>query len=219
MDTNLLYVVIALCSYMLGSLPTAYLLTLFVKKINIFEVGSGNMGGTNVARAMGLQWGIITGVFDAAKGMLAIYVAQRLAPDHWLTASVIAAVFAVAGHNWSFFGSAIYTIQKKTFQIRGGKGAATAFGTMLMLLPPTPILILLAVAISLALITRYASLSVLVSFSAALIWTSIWSIQNNLSSSYVPYVILIAILIAWRFRENIQRLIEGNERKLGERVS
>jgi acyl phosphate:glycerol-3-phosphate acyltransferase len=219
MDTTILYIVIAVVSYLLGSLPTAYLLTLFVKKVNIFDVGSGNMGGTNVARTMGLGWGIITGLCDVSKGMLAVYVAQRLVPQQWLTASIIAAVFAVCGHNWSFFGSIIYTLQKKSFQIRGGKGAATAFGTMLMLLPPAPLITLLAIAIVLALITRYASLSVLVSFSVALIWTIIWSIENNLSGSYVPYAILIAILIAWRFRENIQRLLAGNERKLGERVS
>lgn len=211
---------IILISYMFGSLPTAYLLTLFIKHINIFEVGSGNMGGTNVARTMGLHWGIITSILDGCKGMAAVAVAEMIIPSHeWrLVAAFIAAIAAVAGHNWSFFATWLYSHYNKTFAIRGGKGAATAFGTMIMLAPFEACVMLLVIGVSLAIITRYASLSVLISFAASLTYTAVWSVENNFIL-YIPYVILLTVLILWRFRENIQRLVTGTERKLGERVA
>lgn len=220
-------VLIIVLGYLIGSFPNAYLVTLLVKKINIFEVGSGNMGGTNVARAIGLQWGIFTTVLDAVKGMLAVVVARLIVPDTsadiTLIASMLGAVSAVAGHNWSFFATFLYWFYNRKFEIHGGKGAATAFGTILVLCPIETSVLLLIVGISIAVITRYASLAVLVSFTVAFLYVLGWAFLNisllpeNLY--YFPYVFILAVLIVWRFRENIQRLMEGNERKLGERVT
>jgi acyl phosphate:glycerol-3-phosphate acyltransferase len=220
-------ILIILMGYLIGSLPNAYLVTLFVKKINIFEVGSGNMGGTNVARTIGLHWGVFTSFLDAVKGMAAVAVARLIVPDaapnDWLLASMVGGIAAVAGHNWSFFATYLFWYYNRKFEIHGGKGAATAFGTMLMLIPWVPNVLLLVVGIGLAIVTRYASLAVLVSFTVALAYTAIWAILSLQQFPeyifYIPYVILIAILIIWRFRENIQRLMAGNERKLGERVT
>ena len=209
---------IGLSSYLIGSLPTAYLIARFIHKVNIFELGSGNMGGTNVARIMGIPWGIVTILIDICKGMMAVYIAQQLLPTHWLSASILAAVVAVAGHNWSLWASGLYQHYVKQFKIIGGKGAATAFGTMVMLLPAPPIILLLITGIGLAVLTRYASLSVLVSFSAGLTWTAVWAIQNVGRSIYMLYIVAIAVLIIWRFRENIKRLLAGTERRLGDRV-
>lgn len=233
---------IVIVSYLIGSLPSAYIVTLLVKRINIFEVGSGNMGGTNVARTLGLGWGIFTALLDVLKGILAVIVAQWLVGDgmqllplfadglspsattgidpDFLVPLIIAGLAAVAGHNWSFFATALYTYYRNEFAIRGGKGAATAFGTMLALLPIIPNIILLAVGITLALLTRFASLSVLLSFSTAFIWTIQWAVFTiNISTVYVTYVVVLSFLILWRFRENIERLGSGTERKLGERVT
>ena len=213
---------IIVISYIFGALPTAYLVTLFIKRINIFEVGSGNMGGTNVARTMGLHWGIVTSILDGCKGMAAVAVATHIVPtgDMSLVAAIVAAGTAVAGHNWSIFATWLFSHYNKTFAIRGGKGAATAFGTMIMLVPIEAWILLLVIGITLAVITRYASLSVLVSFAFALAYTAVWAIENNdISLFYIPYVIMLTILIVWRFRENIQRLATGTERKLGERVA
>lgn len=225
--------IVLVAGYLLGSLPNAYVVTLLVKRINIFEVGSGNMGGTNVARTLGLGWGIFTSVLDACKGILAVLVAQlimglpiQIIPsisgglsEELLIPSAVAAVAAVAGHNWSFFATLLYTYYQKNFAIRGGKGAATAFGSMVAILPLLPNGILLAVGISIAVITRYASLSVLVSFSAAFLWVIAWAIMGDgISNLHIIYVVLLAVLIVWRFRENIEKLATGTERKLGERV-
>ncbi|GAB5493582.1 MAG: glycerol-3-phosphate 1-O-acyltransferase PlsY [Phototrophicaceae bacterium] len=229
---HLLFIIIV--GYLIGSIPNAYFVTLFVKRINIFEVGSGNMGGTNVARTLGLPWGIFTSVLDSLKGILSVVVAQYLMvtpimlvppmatglPEDLLIPSMVAALAAVAGHNWSLFATLLYMYYQKKFEIRGGKGAATAFGTMLVMLPVFPNILLLVVGIAIALATRYASLSVLVCFSVAFLWVIGWAYLNEaVSMYYILYAILLAVLIAWRFRENIERLLAGNERKLGDRVA
>ncbi len=121
-------VLISVVSYVIGSFPTAYLIGR-TKGIDIFKVGSGNMGATNVIRALGFRYGALVWAIDAAKGVLAILLARQLAPDFQTTASVLAAVAAVAGHNWSLLATLL------TGSIRGGKGAATAMGTFLFLAP------------------------------------------------------------------------------------
>ncbi|MEL6406838.1 MAG: glycerol-3-phosphate acyltransferase [Chloroflexota bacterium] len=224
---------IFLLGFLIGSIPNAYLVTLAVKRINIFEVGSGNMGGTNVARTLGLHWGIFTAALDALKGILAVVVAQWFVPatlafsptmatglgEALLIPSIVGAVGAVTGHNWSLFATLLYSYYNDTFEIRGGKGAATAFGSMLMILPLVGPVVLLAVGIPVALITRFASLAVLVSFSVCFIWSIVWALTTDLVSNYyLIYVGLLAILIVWRFRENIERLASGTERRLGDRV-
>ena len=90
---------------------------------------------------------------------------------------------------------------------------------MVAILPLLPNGILLAVGITLAVTTRYASLSVLVSFSAAFLWVIAWAIMGDgISNLHIIYVVLLAVLIIWRFRENIEKLATGTERKLGERL-
>ncbi|MEO1287214.1 MAG: glycerol-3-phosphate acyltransferase [Chloroflexota bacterium] len=224
---------VIIMSYLLGSLPNAYLVTLVVKRINIFEVGSGNMGGTNVARTLGLGWGIFTSVLDSLKGLLAVALSQYLVagtvvlspavatglPQDLLVPSMLASFAAVAGHNWSLFATLLYTYYQGTFEIRGGKGAATAYGSMIALLPFVPNLLLIVVGVIIAYATRYASLSVLVCFSVAFLWVIGWAaLSAEISTLHIGYVIILAVLIVWRFRENIERLLAGNERRLGDRV-
>jgi acyl phosphate:glycerol-3-phosphate acyltransferase len=221
MENSLLLLFIVVTSYLIGSLPTAYLIARVIHKVNIFEIGSGNMGGTNVARVAGLHWGILTVMIDTAKGMFAVYLAQKLMPNYILSSSMLAAVWAVIGHNWSVIASWLYYHYQKEFKIIGGKGAATAFGTIIMLFPASVSLIILIAGIGLAVITRYASLSVLVSFTMALTWAAIWAIRSTGGNAaiYLLYILALAVLILWRFRENIQRLMDGTERRIGERVA
>lgn len=214
-------ILIIIASYFIGSIPTAYLVARYIRQINVFEVGSGNMGGTNVARAMGIHWGILTVALDALKGVGAIYVANTIMPDYPLFSSLVAAVAVISGHNWSLFATWLYTRYMGEFKIRGGKGAATAMGTMLMMSPTAlPVILLFGVAIPLAFIFRYASLAVLTGFAIALTSIAGWSIiNNNEKVIYIPYAVIVAGLIALRFHENIKRLMAGNERRIGERVA
>src|SRR5690606_3237701 len=201
--------VIVIVSYLIGSFPTAFLVAK-LRNINIFEYGSGNMGATNVIRAMGLVWGIIVWFFDSLKAVIAIWIASQIMPENHALATVIAAVCAIAGHNWSLFVALI------TGTIRGGKGAATAFGTLFMIVPFYVIAAMLLVGGFVIALTRYVSLAVLLMFGLAITWMIVLVSQQIISWEYAVYSILLALLIYVRFRENIQRLRAGTERRLGE---
>src|SRR5690606_7641709 len=111
---NILLIVVT--SYLLGSLPTAYLVARY-KRVDIFDVGSGNMGATNVLRAIGLKWGLLVFFLDSAKGIIAVALAWRIMPENRAAAATIAGLVAIVGHNWSLFATMI------TGKLRGGKGA------------------------------------------------------------------------------------------------
>lgn len=220
-DQNILQILlIIVISYLIGSLPTAYLIAR-LRNINIFEVGSGNMGGTNVARAMGTGWGVAVALIDMCKGMAAVLIARMLLPEEQWGATTISAIVAIVGHNWSLFATLFYAaaVRSSRLTIRGGKGAATAFGTMLMIAPAQIILGMFAIFSILLALTRYVSLGVLAAFLLAIIWVLILTAQQLLPVEYVAYALLLALLLAVRFRENIQRLVTGTERRLGERAN
>lgn len=200
---------IAVAGYLLGSIPTAYLVAR-MRGVNIFEVGSGNMGATNVIRVMGIAWGVFVWFFDSLKGIIAILIAVSWLPEHRALATVIAAVAAVTGHNWSIFAAMI------TGKIRGGKGAATAFGTLLMIVPLQVIAVMLLVGGFIIALTRYVSLAVLLMFMLAIIWMLVLFTQRAIPLEYTLYSLILALLILFRFRENIQRLLAGKERRLGD---
>lgn len=210
-------VVLALLfSYMIGAFPTAYVLGR-LKGVNIFSIGSGNMGATNVARTFGLGWGVAVWFWDSTKGILAILLARVFLPeeDIWF-ASVFAGVMAIIGHNWSIWATLL------TGSVRGGKGAATALGTLLMV-APTPAIVAIPFVACLAavLLTRYVSLGVLVLFGTSMPWMYVFSATHPDTVPVWPqfYALLVLALILYRFRDNIHRLLTGTERRLGEKVT
>jgi glycerol-3-phosphate acyltransferase PlsY len=203
-------VLIIVQGYIIGSFPTAYLVAR-TKGVNIFKVGSGNMGANNVARACGLPYGVLVWVWDGLKGIVAVLVARWLLPDHSALASVLGAVAVVAGHNWSFLATLI------TGSIRGGKGAATASGTFILLAPTFLVALTLALAAAIVLLTRYVSLAVLTSVAVAGIAIAVLIGFGLMDPVYSLYL-LVGYMIFVRHRANIYNLLAGKERRLGERV-
>ena len=213
MDTNTVILVIAL-SYVIGSFPTAYIAGR-IKGINIFDYGSGNMGTTNVVRTLGTAWGAIVFVIDIAKGVLAVWVARQIAPAEPLStqasASTISAVAVVAGHNWSVIASLI------SGKVRGGKGAATAGGTWLVVMPAIAIVIPVFIMGVFVIPTRYMSLAVMTAAAVGALIIAVMVFNNQMEPIYLLYT-LVAVMIIGRHHENIKRLLAGKERRLGERV-
>lgn len=203
-------VLISAVSYIIGSFPTAYLLGR-TKGIDIFKVGSGNMGATNVIRALGFRYGALVWAVDALKGVLAILLARQLAPDFETTASVLAAVAAVAGHNWSLLATIL------TGSIRGGKGAATAMGTFLFLAPSLLVALVFSAGMLIVLLTRYVSLGVLSAVAIAGVALVVLVFGGWIEPVYSLYL-LVAWMVFVRHRGNIVRLLAGTERRLGERA-
>src|SRR5690606_31555713 len=88
---------VILVGYVLGAIPVAYLIAR-IKHINIFEVGSGNMGATNTSRALGFKWGILVWVLDMFKGVAAIYIGREIMHDSMALATALAAIACIVGH-------------------------------------------------------------------------------------------------------------------------
>lgn len=204
-------------AYLIGAFPTAYLVGR-LNGINIFDIGSGNMGTTNVIRAMGPAWGILVWAVDIGKGVLAVWAAMQILPSGW--AQVCGALAAIAGHNWSIFAALL------TGRLRGGKGAATWMGTFLMM-APFPVIVLVGILfILIVLLTRYISLGVLISVAMGAVSLAVLAFSQielslgmvETSDLYVLYGVVAALMIFYRHRDNIQRLLSGTERRLGERT-
>jgi glycerol-3-phosphate acyltransferase PlsY len=207
------FLVFLIC-YVIGSFPTAYVIGRW-HGINIFKVGSGNMGANNMTRALGLQWGVLVWAIDVCKGILAVFAARRLSLAlSWdeLAASIVGAIGVVVGHNWSFFASVI------TGTMRGGKGAATAGGTWLMLIPPQIFIVTVALWVLLVVGTRYVSLAVLVAFAVGTVWVMALVGQNVIAPAYSTYAVFVSALVYYRHRENIVALLHGRERRFMDRV-
>ena len=220
-DNAIQVIFIIVSSYLIGSFPTAYFVGR-ARNVNIFEVGSGNMGGTNVARAVGKGWAIFTGLVDVAKGVFAVWLARDLIlPEQIGVATSVSATCVVVGHNWSLFATLLTASIKEgklRLIVRGGKGAATAFGAMLMI---QPFQILVAAAIAGAVIarTRYVSLGVLIGFAVANLWLILLVGAEVQKPVLLLYAIALTVMIPLRHWGNVQRLMAGTERRVGERAT
>lgn len=206
--------IVIVISYLLGSFPTAYVVAK-LHNINIFDIGSGNMGATNIVRVLGWRWGISVFLWDMFKGALAILISQQIMPESKWAATTISAIAVIVGHNWSLLAS-IMTGTIKEGVIRGGKGASTALGTVIMF---APFYIVIAMAVTMGVIiarTRYMSLGVLMAWALCLSWLTILVAQEILPIEIFHYNIIIGALLVFSFKGNIQRLLRGNERKIGE---
>ena len=190
-----------LAAYLLGSLPSGYLIGRWVAHVDLRTVGSQNIGATNVARSLGLKWGFLVLIMDMAKGALPVTVALSLWSGEAQSGSLIVALVAVAaflGHLASLF-----------LRFRGGKGVATAFGIALVLMPKAA-LAALVIFLVVTLLWRYVSLGSL----TALLTLPVWTAATGYHSLYVGLSSIFAICIVIRHNQNIRNLLQGKERKL-----
>jgi glycerol-3-phosphate acyltransferase PlsY len=192
-------------AYLIGSFPAGYLLGK-LWGVNVLDKGSGRTGGTNVLRSAGAWPALITGALDVGKGALAVWLAGQLVPGAGQAAAqVLAGASVILGHNHSVF-----------LGFRGGAGVGTSLGALGVIFWPAAagliILLLLVIAI-----TRYASIGSLTVITLMPLILLVLGIMGVLSLTYVGYGLLAWIIIVYAHRSNIQRLIEGTERRLGKR--
>jgi glycerol-3-phosphate acyltransferase PlsY len=191
---------VLLLAYLFGSIPAGVLVAR-AYGVDIRKVGSGNIGATNVLRTLGWGPALVVAFFDVFKGGIAVLIARALGLADWLLGGV-ALMAAILGHNYSVF-----------LGFKGGKGVATSFGTLLFL-DPVLSLWTLPVGVSVMLITRYVSAGSMAGSVAA----TVLALALGRPPWEVATVFLMAALIFWTHRENLKRLQEGTERRLGERV-
>lgn len=182
-----------LCCYLLGSLPTGVLIAR-LQKVNIREQGSGNIGATNVARVLGKKAGILTLLGDFSKGLLAVYLADTLFKNQNVTA--FAGLFAFLGHLFSVF-----------LKFKGGKGVATGLGVFMYLMPVPTLLAMVIFALALK-ISTYVSVGSIVSS----LCLPIMAILLKSPAPYINVSLAVVVLIIYKHKENIQRLLAGEEK-------
>ncbi|WP_299412749.1 glycerol-3-phosphate 1-O-acyltransferase PlsY [uncultured Sulfitobacter sp.] len=187
----------AILGYLIGSIPFGVVVARVMGLGNLREIGSGNIGATNVLRTGSKPAAAATLVLDAAKGAVALLVARALAGED---AAQLAALAAMIGHCYPVW-----------LKFKGGKGVATFIGIMLALAWPVGIAVCAAWLVGAAL-TRQSSMGGMIAAAAS----SILVVLMGYGSGYVLCLILTIITI-WRHRANIARIRAGTEPKIGQK--
>ncbi|MGB7745865.1 MAG: glycerol-3-phosphate 1-O-acyltransferase PlsY [Verrucomicrobiia bacterium] len=203
----LVYIVMAMAAYLLGSIPTGYLVAR-ARGIDIRTVGSGNIGATNAFRILGIPAGSFVLVADGLKGFaasawLADFVIQlfAVAPEQIEYLRIVAGICAVLGHNFTCW-----------LKFKGGKGIATSAGVYFALAP-------LAAGISLGTwvvvfaLGRYVSVASIA--AAVALPTAVWLTKDSRFLGIVTTA--LGLLAIYKHKGNIRRLLNGTERRLGQK--
>lgn len=203
-------IIIGIAAYLLGSLSFAVIISRFMRLDDPRSYGSGNPGATNVLRSGNKIAALLTLLFDALKGWAAILLVRLFSVGLGLgelnpNAEAIAGIGAFLGHLFPIF-----------FRFQGGKGVATAAGVLLGWAYPVGLLTL-ATWLAVALVLRYSSLAALV---AALACAPIYYMgrYTNWWHMHPPILVaccMMAVLLIWRHKLNIQRLLKGQESRIG----
>ena len=189
-------IVAMVLSYLLGSIPTGLWLGQWLRGIDVREHGSGNIGATNTLRVLGKGLGAAALAGDVLKGVIPVVAIARLSGSEY--APMLCGVAAIVGHTAPLY-----------LKFKGGKGVATSAGVFLGL-SPLPMLIALAVFIAVVAVTHMVSAG---SISAAVALVA--AINLLPSPGYLRIIAAaLAILVVWRHRTNIQRILHGNESRL-----
>ncbi len=190
---NLLLILIA---YFIGNFSTSYFVGKLFAKIDIRDHGSGNAGSTNVLRTLGIKAAACTFLGDLFKGVLAVYLGNKFGGE---TLALACGVSVVIGHNWPIF-----------LGFKGGKGIATTIGVALTI-KPFVALICISIGVVILYKYKYVSLASIVAISLLPFTIVIYGLN------YLLFGLILALSAIYRHRENIKRLLAGNERKIGEK--
>ena len=205
MTDGLLIAAAAVLAYLIGSTPIGYLLGR-LWGVNVLERGSGRTGGTNVLRSAGLVPAFLTGVLDVGKGALAVWLAgQVTAGEVEAAAQILAGAAVILGHNHSIF-----------LRFRGGAGVGTSLSTLAVLYWPAALALGILLPTIIA-ITRYASVGSLVIMTLMPVLLVGGVVLNSLSPIYIVYGLLAWAIVVYSHRPNIRRLLQGTERRVGDK--
>lgn len=190
------YVIITILGYLIGSIPNGLIIGNQLYGVDLRQFGSKNIGATNAFRTLGLWPAIWVFLTDAAKGVIAVYLAGVIVGTP--IALLIGGIASIAGHNWSIF-----------LNFTGGRGVATGLGVIAVLVPKVTILIFLIWAV-IVYATRYVSLASIV--AATLV--PIFMVMMGERAEFLYFGIIAALFVVVRHKPNIGRLLKGQELKI-----
>ncbi|MDF1521008.1 MAG: glycerol-3-phosphate 1-O-acyltransferase PlsY [Brevefilum sp.] len=193
MENTFILIFMVLFAYLIGSIPFGFLVAK-ARGVNIKQVGSGNIGATNVARNLGWKIGAFVGVLDFLKGFLPVLLAREIFTQNWQI--LLISLIPVIGHIFPVW-----------LQFKGGKAVATIFGILAGFFGIAYFLIFLLLWILAVWQVKLMSLVNLV--AALLIPIAFWLKFNDLI--FILFGLILCIIIWWRHSENIKRLLAGKE--------
>lgn len=191
-----LHILLFLVCFIIGSIPTGYIIVKKAKGVDIRQEGSGNVGATNAYRSLGLTWGILVALADILKGAFAVLFVSYFAEMTFLP--LLGGIISILGHNYSIF-----------LGFKGGKGVATTCGVLLALLP-MPTLFALLFWIFLVITTRYVSIASIVASLSFL--PLVYFLGYPLS--FMIFSLILAFFVVYRHKDNIERLLKGEENRI-----
>lgn len=210
------FVAVVIIGYLLGSIPFGLLVGRWKARVDVRQHGSGKTGATNVLRTAGRKAAAAVVLLDIWKAVLAVVFAGLIVSKSYLVvgnfalgmlvAQVLAALAAVAGHNWSVF-----------LKFQGGRGVATFFGGLIALCPPAALFGGEIFIISAGL-TRFVSLGSIAGAVGTYAILIPLTIMNGFPIELLAYALIGTIIVIVMHRDNIARLLRGKERKLGEKA-
>ena len=186
--------------YLLGSMPNGYLAGRWLKGIDLRQCGSGSTGATNVLRNVGKAPALVVFLLDVGKGALAVLLAKSFGLNDWV--QVLAGLAALAGHIWPVW-----------LGWKGGKAVATGLGMFLGLAWPVG-LACFGLFMAVISISRIVSLSSVV----AAIGLPVLMVLAGASGASISVSVVASVMVLWRHRSNIERLIAGTEPKIGQKA-
>ncbi len=206
-------VIAVIAAYLIGSINFAVIFSsLFLKK-DVRKMGSGNAGTTNVMRNAGFLPGALTFIFDALKGFAAVYIGKLIfdyihtsAASAWsqpIYGAYVCGLACMLGHIFPIF-----------FQFKGGKGVATSVGIFSLCSPIAIVLGLCVFAVS-TIVSRIVSFSSLLATVTVVILSIVFHDESALLWPQAMFSIIMGIMVFVKHKDNIKRLIEGNENKIG----
>lgn len=191
------YIIIILIAYLIGNFSSAYFIGKIFLKKDVRNYGSGNAGATNAIRAFGYKIGILVFLGDLLKGVLAAYISHKIDPVY---GQYIGGISLLVGHDWP-----------AVLKFKGGKGIASSIGVMLFINPYLA-LMCFVIGITIAILTKIVSIGSLIGVSLAPILAIIFF--RPLEDAFLIFTITLSLLAIFRHKENIVRLIKGEEKKL-----
>ena len=191
-------------AYVIGSVPWGLLVVRLIRRVDVRDYGSGKTGGTNVLRSAGKGAAVLVLAADAGKGAAVVALAMAMTSSDSVPAAAAGA--AVAGHVWPLFAG-----------FRGGRGIATGVGVSLVLEPWIGLMGLAAFA-PVVLLTRYVSLGSMCGVVAIATTFVVTAILDEQPTAYLGFAIATGSLVLFMHRDNVRRLLAGEERRLGARA-
>jgi glycerol-3-phosphate acyltransferase PlsY len=191
-------ILLSIFAFILGSIPTGLIIAKS-RGIDIKKIGSGNIGATNVLRTSGKWPALLTLCGDILKGMIAVIIARYFEAGIFYEGFI--GFFSILGHNFSIF-----------LKFRGGKGVATSLGVLSIYSPQTALFTIIIWLLTLV-ITKYSSMGALVSFGVLPLSMGFFDMKEKL-----PIAVFMTIMMFIKHKDNIYRLLNGTELKVGKRT-